>query len=67
MKRWPFLDGWVLIALDLLAIGLWWFRDLGGMGIPVLVLCGLTAAWLGLRAWAARPSTACSCRGPGWS
>jgi predicted LPLAT superfamily acyltransferase len=55
VKRWPFLDGWVLIALDVLAIGLWGFRDLGGMGTPVLVLCGLTLGWVSLRAWASRP------------
>ncbi len=53
--RWPFLDGWVLIGLDVLAVALWWFRDLGGMGVPVACLCGFTAMWLALRAWAARP------------
>ena len=56
MPRWPGWDGTVLVALDLLAVGLWWLKGLDGMGIPVLTLCLLTAGWLALTRWVRRPT-----------
>jgi hypothetical protein len=50
VSRWPGFDGGILIALDLMAIGLWWWKGLSGMGAPVALLCALTALWLILTA-----------------